>query len=59
MVVWLPRYLQDLDKEEDDLIRTRQSIDTITVNMQKLAGDIQALRLSLSAEAKAIRMSSQ
>jgi hypothetical protein len=52
----LRRYLSDLDKEEDDLIRARQSIEVLTIGLQKLTGEIQALRVALSTSAKALRL---
>jgi hypothetical protein len=51
----LRRYLSDLDKEEDDLIRARKSIGDLTLDIQKLTGDMQALRLTAATAAKALR----
>lgn len=42
-----------------DLIKTRQAIDAQAIGVQVLVAEIQALRLTLSSEAKAVRLASQ
>jgi len=49
------RYLKDLDKEEDDLIQTRQSIGQHESESAKLEKDLKEIKMAVSLEARKIR----
>jgi len=45
---------KDLDKEEDNLIKTRQTIDTLEKQRLLLENEIKALKFNLSSDAAKI-----
>jgi len=49
------RYLKDLDKEEDDLIRTRESIDKLEVQKTQLQTSLKDIKYETATEARKMR----